>query len=179
MVAITALSEQVSRAAVCGSGYLPGTVTMEVILNGVNPQNMTFLVCNPSSEMDDTTRLGLGLGLGLGIPAFLFILYKVRDYYTNKILSRNKYIKDSSLAETYQTMKDKQQSIRKGQTCLEKIFEKLGSQNYRDMLLDNITSAVKIDLQSLTTDELKYLKQYAEEHSKTKLLGYLTTELAV
>ncbi len=168
MMLITSLSEEVSRSGACGSGYLPGTVNMEVTLDGVTPKNMTFLVCNPSSEMNDDTRLGLGLGLGLGIPAFLFILYKIHQYYKKKTFIS--FIKDSAHTSD---------RLIQNKPYLERVFHKLGSHIYRDMLLDNLTDDVKIELRSLTTDELKYLKKYAEEHSKPKLIEYLTVELAV
>ena len=148
----------------CGDGNRAEAAIMEVMLDGVNPKNMTFLVCNPGSYgMDYETKLGLGLGVG--IPAFIFvclIIYRILMNYRDKRL----WIKSVSNPVP-------RSAIHPNTPLLPNLFETMNSRVYRDCMIGNFTDDVKTALNTLTTEDLHSLKHYANEHRKLELVNYI------
>lgn len=142
-----------SRRNYCPDGFAVDTAIMEVLIDNITPQNITFLVCNPKSDNSDSLELGLGLGLGIWIPVLIisFIIWYVSKYgcyFRICTFSRNNiapHTKDDTLTT---------------------LFERMGSKNHRDWIIGNLTEEVKDAINKLSDKDLNTLKQYAIHHTK-------------
>jgi hypothetical protein len=158
----------------CGDGYGIGTIILQTLFDDMTTQNVTFLVCTPSSKPEvDDLGIGLGIGLGVGIPvlaALIYVLWRWGPRHNPPVLVAPAQ-RPLNNVETRVGRVDESVDPNKA------LFDKLGYHLHRQFLAGNLTNELKIILKSFSANELEVLERFAFDHNKLEISRYISQEI--
>ena len=145
----------------CQAGYAPGLLNIETLIDNINLQNITMIICSPRSYRDDS--LAIGISSGAGVIILLLILYR---FYKNR-KAKEEFIKYTSNHNSNNTYYN-------SPSTKEHIFNMLGNQLHRDYLVGNLTEELKNKLNTLSIEDLKLLESHC---NKNNISMYISQEI--
>ncbi len=152
----------------CPSGFSPGALVVETQFADLSYKNVTFLVCNPSSDSPADLGLALGLGLGLGIPVLALIISFIVCCVRRRKVAHHfeELIRDQRRANLLIEVQQR-----------EVVFEKLGFHLHKQFLAGNLTNELKVVLKTFSLIDLQFLQTMARKNSKLEIVSFIQSEI--